>query len=83
MNRRLPATIYIPFTKESYQDLNIINIVCTEAKVFNTKERAPFYICLESFYNPSYNEGISKDKKIRSFTHMKMKNNVKKADLFD
>jgi phosphatidylinositol 4-kinase len=28
VNRRLPATIYIPFTKECYQDLNIINIVC-------------------------------------------------------
>lgn len=74
MNKRLPATIYIPFTKDCYQDLNIINIVCEEARVFSTKERAPFYICLESFHNPTYNEGVSKDKKIRSFTHLHLRN---------
>lgn len=27
VKKRLPATIYIPFTKDSYQDLNIINIL--------------------------------------------------------
>jgi len=37
VNKRLPATIYIPFTKDSYQDLNIVNILCEESKVFKTK----------------------------------------------
>ncbi len=82
MNHRLPATIYIPFTNQCYQDLNIVNIVSDEARVFSTKERAPYYICLESFYNPTYNEGMSKDKKIRSFNHLKMKN-IRKTDLFE
>jgi hypothetical protein len=27
VKKRLPATIYIPFTKDSYQDLNIISIL--------------------------------------------------------
>lgn len=31
---------------------NVLNVVCEEAKVFSTKERAPFYICLEIF-NPA------------------------------
>lgn len=82
MNKRLPATIYIPFTKDCYQDLNIVNIIVSEARVFNTKERAPYYICLESFYNPTYNEGISRDKKIRSAIHIK-RDNFKKPHLFE
>jgi hypothetical protein len=30
----------------------VLNVVVDEARVFSTKERAPFYICLEIF-NPA------------------------------
>lgn len=33
---------------------------------------------MESFYNPTYNEKISKDKKIRSFSHIKKRQKKKK-----
>jgi len=82
VNQRLPANVYIPFTKDYYQDMNIINIVVDQARVFSTKERAPYYICMESFCNPSYNEGISKDKKIRSLNHIHRKN-LKQSNLFE
>jgi phosphatidylinositol 4-kinase B len=81
VNQKLPATIYIPLTKECYQDLNVISIVWNESRVFSTKERAPYYICLESFYNPTYNEGISRDKKIRSVSRLK-REHLKKPHLF-
>ena len=78
----MPATVYIPFTSECYQDMNIIGIALNESRVFSTKERAPYYICLESFYNPTYNEGISRDKKIRSASRLR-KEHLKKTHLFE
>lgn len=82
MNTRLPAIVYVPFTKDKYQDLNIVNIVLSESRVFNTKERVPYYICMESFYNPTYNDKMSKDKKIRSFSHAQTMNS-KRKDSFE
>ena len=48
INKRLPATVYIPFTSNFYQDLNVISVVTGETRVFSTKERAPYYVCFES-----------------------------------
>lgn len=63
MNLKLPACVYVPFTKsksmvysDSNQYYNVVNIVVEETKIFSTKMRAPFYICLE-VYNPI--EGFS------------------------
>lgn len=63
MNLKLPACVYVPFTKSTsinYADCNqyynVLNIVVEETRIFSTKTRAPFYICLE-VYNPI--EGFS------------------------
>jgi hypothetical protein len=52
VNERLPAAVYVPFTNSSLRLYNVLNIVSDESRVFSTKERAPFYICLEIF-NPA------------------------------
>jgi hypothetical protein len=57
-------------------------VVYEESKVFATKERAPYYVCFEAFFNPTYNEGVSRDKKIRSDLHIK-KEHLKKPHLFE
>jgi len=46
INLKLPACVYIPFVKDSDQYFNILNIVFEETRIFSTKQRAPFYICL-------------------------------------
>lgn len=53
MNSKLPSCVYIPFTKSkaiSYIDtnlyFNVLNIVVEETRIFSTKMRAPFYVCL-------------------------------------
>lgn len=46
MNLKLPACVYVPFVKDSDEFCNILNIVVEETKIFSTKQRAPFYICL-------------------------------------
>ena len=61
LNRQLPAAVYIPFVNgnlsifaitlriESIRNYAILHIVTDEAKVFQTKERAPLLLCLEAF----------------------------------
>lgn len=56
MNERLPACVYIPFSKSKVLKIldfirlsNVLNIVASECRIFSTKERAPYYICLEVF----------------------------------
>ena len=49
VNSKLPASIYIPFSKAPVRLCSVLNIVVSESKVFATKERNPFYICLETF----------------------------------
>ena len=51
VNENLPAAVYIPFVKDSIRNYAVLNIVVAETKVFSTKERAPFYICIE-IYRP-------------------------------
>ncbi len=54
INQKLPAAVYIPFVQESIRNYAVLNIIVSETKVFSTKERAPFYICIE-IYRPNEN----------------------------
>jgi hypothetical protein len=49
INRRLPASVYIPFVNSTIRNYTILHIVIAEAKVFQTKERAPLLLCIEAF----------------------------------
>ena len=51
INEKLPAAGYIPFVSDGIRNYAVLNIVVSETKVFSTKERAPFYICIE-IYRP-------------------------------
>jgi len=51
LNKALPSSVYIPFVKDSVRCYSILDVVVEETRVFSTKERSPFYICLEIF-NP-------------------------------
>lgn len=51
VNENLPASVYIPFVQSGIRNYALLNIIVSETKVFSTKERAPFYICLE-IYRP-------------------------------
>jgi hypothetical protein len=39
----------MPFVNSSIRNYAILHIVVEEAKVFQTKERAPLLLCLEAF----------------------------------
>lgn len=49
INRMLPAQVYIPFVNKSMRNYAILNICAEEAKIFQTKERAPILLCLEVY----------------------------------
>jgi len=49
INKSLPSYVYVPFFKDMMRYYAVLNIVTEETRVFSTKERAPFYICLELF----------------------------------
>ena len=49
LNKNLPGFVYLPFFKESIRNHAILNIVVDECKMYNTKERCPFYLCFEIF----------------------------------
>ena len=49
INMHLPSAVYIPFVSQSMRNYGVLHIKVTEAKVFVTKERAPFLICVEVF----------------------------------
>ncbi|CAG9321147.1 PI4KB_6 [Blepharisma stoltei] len=49
LNLLLPAAVYIPFSNLNCRNSSILHIPISEAKVFTTKERAPFLICIEVF----------------------------------
>ena len=54
--------MYIPFVNESTRNYAILHIVTDEAKVFQTKERAPLLLCLEAF-RPEAELAIVRDQK--------------------
>ena len=67
MNKKLPACVYIPLIggltsnyvyfisfKGNLRECAILHIAVDESKVFKTKDRAPFYICVESYRPQEY-----------------------------
>lgn len=55
INMHLPSQVYIPFVNASMRNYLVLHIKVMEAKVFVTKERAPFLIWVEVF-RPEENE---------------------------
>ncbi|OMJ79584.1 hypothetical protein SteCoe_20393 [Stentor coeruleus] len=49
VNENLPACVYIPFNNPKLRESFVLHIPISEAKVFTTKERAPYLICIEVF----------------------------------
>lgn len=49
INMHLPAAVYVPFVNGSMRNYVVLHIKVMEAKIFVTKERAPYLICLEVF----------------------------------
>lgn len=49
VNEGLPANVYIPFVNHSWRNYTVLNICVDESKLFLTKNRAPYMICLEIF----------------------------------
>lgn len=49
INEMLPACAYIPFSSPKIRNSFVLHIPVSEAKVFITKERAPYLICIEVF----------------------------------
>lgn len=49
LNRCLPGAVYIPFVNSSMRNYAVLHIAVEEAKVFQTKERAPLLLCFEVF----------------------------------
>lgn len=62
INQNLPSSVYIPFVKNQIRNFVVLNIVASETKVFSTKERSPFYICLE-IYRPDVEKDQRNDYK--------------------
>lgn len=49
INMHLPANVYIPFVSASMRNYAILHIKVIESKIFETKSRAPYLICVEVF----------------------------------
>ena len=75
INERLPGSVYIPFVNQSTRNYAVLHIVASEAKVFQTKERAPLLLCLECF-RPEAELAIIRDAKKAK---KQSKNNLKKG----
>ena len=68
MNQFLPAAVYIPFVGSAIRNYAVLHIPVSEVRVFQTKERSPFVICLEVFRPDELNQ-YSEAKKFHSGTH--------------
>jgi phosphatidylinositol 4-kinase len=64
VNQKLPACAYLPFSDSKIRNSFVLHIPVSEAKVFTTKERAPYLICLEVFspYEEFKTESILKSR---------------------
>ncbi len=51
LNAELPAKVYLPFVKGSVRNYYVLHVRVGEAKVFVTKNRAPF-LCVFELYRP-------------------------------
>ena len=46
-NKILPSNVYVPFMSESIRNYVIVHIPVSEARIFRTKNRAPYLITVE------------------------------------
>ena len=51
INEGLPANVYVPFVNNNWRNYAVLNICEDESKLFFTKTRAPYLVCLE-IYRP-------------------------------
>mmetsp|Transcript_36913 Transcript_36913/g.56523 ORF Transcript_36913/g.56523 Transcript_36913/m.56523 type:complete len:257 (-) Transcript_36913:1603-2373(-) len=49
INQHLPASVYVPFVQSSIRNYCVLHIPPEEARVFQTKERAPVMLSIEVF----------------------------------
>ena len=49
INQSLPASVYMPFVQNSTRNYCVLHIPPDEARVFQTKERAPVMLAIEVF----------------------------------
>ena len=49
LKQHLPASVYIPFVQNSTRNYCVLHIPPAEARVFQTKERAPIMLSIEVF----------------------------------
>ena len=49
INKHLPASVYIPFVNSAWRNYCVLNIVENESKLFLTKTKAPFLVCIEVY----------------------------------
>mmetsp|Transcript_11423 Transcript_11423/g.19297 ORF Transcript_11423/g.19297 Transcript_11423/m.19297 type:complete len:265 (-) Transcript_11423:1505-2299(-) len=49
INQHLPASVYIPFVQNSTRNFCVLHIPPEEARVFQTKERAPIMLAIEVY----------------------------------
>ena len=49
LNEQLPASIYLPFVSNSWRNHCVLRICELESRIFQSKSRAPFLICVELF----------------------------------
>ena len=68
MNQFLPAAVYIPFVGSAIRNYAVLHIPVSEVRVFQTKERSPFVICLEVFRPDELNQ-YSETQKFQSGAH--------------
>ena len=51
INEGLPADVYIPFITQSIRNHTVLGIFEEESRIFVTRQRAPYMICVE-LYRP-------------------------------
>jgi hypothetical protein len=49
MNKRLPASVYIPFVNNSVRNYAVLHLPPNESRIFQTKERTNFMVSVELF----------------------------------
>ena len=63
INKGLPANVYIPFVTQSIRNHAVLRIFEEESRIFVTRQRAPYMICVE-LYRPEeenkYNQMLLK-----------------------
>jgi len=45
----LPSSVYMPFVSKSMRNYAVLNIMESETRLFLTKTRAPFMVCVEVY----------------------------------